>query len=154
MPPRAVADGLTRAAAGDVPRLQYGDVPRSQAIGSRSISSNLARTASGCTVSREDRGRQDQKARRLRLLAILADFEIPDHELVAKLDVRQRGDICTKRRRAIVQWAVNKESNGGFRYLCEMLGSSFKRGQRRRGRGEEGPRFCPLLAASCIAAAA
>ena len=59
------------------------------------------------------------------MLAILAGFEILDHELVARLEARQRTDICTRRRGAIVQWAADKESNGGFRFLCEMLGISF-----------------------------
>ena len=48
-----------------------------------------------------------------------------DPELVARFDVRQRTDICTRRRGAIVQWAADKDRNGGFRFLCEMFGTSF-----------------------------
>ena len=58
------------------------------------------------------------------LLAIMAGFEVTDPDLVAKLDDNQREDICTKRRVAIVEWAADSESNGGFRLLCEMLGVS------------------------------
>ena len=59
------------------------------------------------------------------LLAILAGFEILDPELVARLEPRQCIDICIRRRGAIVQWAADSESNGGFRLLCDMLGISF-----------------------------
>ena len=67
-------------------------------------------------------------------LTIMAGFEVTDPDLVAKLDDNQREDICTKRRVAIVEWAADSESNGGFRLLCEMLRRFF--GHRRRGRGE------------------
>ena len=36
----------------------------------------------------------------------------------------QREAICTKRRRAIVEWAADSTKNGGFRLLCEMCGRS------------------------------
>ena len=58
------------------------------------------------------------------LLTIMAGFEVTDPDLVAKLDDNQREEICTKRRRAIVKWAADSKSNGGFSLLCEMLGYS------------------------------
>ena len=63
------------------------------------------------------------------LLTIMAGFEVTDPDLVAKLDAKQREEICTKRRVAIVEWAADSESNGGFRLLCEMLRRFF--GHRR-----------------------
>ena len=44
------------------------------------------------------------------LLAIMAGFEVTDPDLVAKLDDNQREEICTKRRGAIVRWAVPTRS--------------------------------------------
>ena len=58
------------------------------------------------------------------LLTIMAGFEVTDPDLVAGLDAEQREEICTKRRVAIVEWAADSQSNGGFRLLCEMLGVS------------------------------
>ena len=43
---------------------------------------------------------------------------------MAGLDAKQREEICTKRRVAIVEWAADSQSNGGFRLLCEMCGIS------------------------------
>ena len=63
------------------------------------------------------------------LLAIMADFEVTDHEpLKANPEpeaAHRRTEICTRRRGAIVQWAADKDRNGGFRFLCEMFGTSF-----------------------------
>ena len=58
------------------------------------------------------------------LLTIMAGFEVTDPDLVAKLDAKQREEICTKRRVAIVEWAANSESNGGFRG-CSARCSAF-----------------------------
>ena len=58
------------------------------------------------------------------LLTIMASFEVKDRNHVASLRDDQREDICTKRRRAIVKWAADSKSNGGFSLLCEMLGYS------------------------------
>ena len=56
------------------------------------------------------------------LLTIMAGFEVKDRDLVASLRDKQREDICTKRRRAIVEWAADSKKNGGFSLLCEMVG--------------------------------
>ena len=58
------------------------------------------------------------------LLTIMAGFEVKDRNHVASLRDDQREDICTKRRRAIVEWAANSKYNGGFSILCEMVGRS------------------------------
>ena len=41
------------------------------------------------------------------LLTIMAGFEVKDRNHVASLRDDQREDICTKRRRAIVEWAAD-----------------------------------------------
>ena len=58
------------------------------------------------------------------LLTVMAGFEVKDRNLVASLRDNQHEEICTKRRRAIVKWAADSKSNGGFSLLCEMLGYS------------------------------
>ena len=58
------------------------------------------------------------------MLTIMAGFEVKDRNLVASLRDNQREEICTKRRRAIVKWAADSKSSGGFSLLCEMLGYS------------------------------
>ena len=78
------------------------------------------------------------------LLAIMADFEVTNPELVAGLDAEQREEICTSRRGDIVTWAADTESNGGFRLLCEMCGirstgtTTWTRSRRPRRRWSRG----------------
>ena len=54
----------------------------------------------------------------------MAGFEVKDRNHVASLRDDQREDICTKRRRAIVEWAADSKLNGCFSVLCEMCGRS------------------------------
>ena len=58
------------------------------------------------------------------LLTIMAGFEVKDRNHVASLRDDQREDICTKRRRAIVEWAADSKLNGCFSLICEMVGRS------------------------------
>ena len=54
----------------------------------------------------------------------MAGFEVKDRNHVASLRDDQREDICTKRRRAIVEWAADSKLNGCFSLICEMVGRS------------------------------
>ena len=58
------------------------------------------------------------------MLTIMASFEVKGRNNVKSLRDDQREAICTKRRRAIVEWAADSKENGGFRLLCEMCGRS------------------------------
>ena len=65
------------------------------------------------------------------LLTIMASFEVKGRNNVKSLRDDQREDICTKRRRAIVEWAADSKKNGGFSLLCEMVGRTVNFTKRR-----------------------